>query len=120
MSFPTVNGVEVGAPVPTDYPYAIDFENPTRDWPTINSSYWSFGVLFIIAFLFLGQRVYTAIFIQHRFRSDDYMIVAAWVLTTVAQALIITCLNEGILGTHIFEMSLELVDSPIPSHPRDV
>lgn len=35
------------------------------------------------------------------------MIVGAWVLTTTAQALILTCLAQGVLGVHIWEMSVD-------------
>lgn len=35
------------------------------------------------------------------------MIVAAWVLTTVAQCLILHCLAQNVLGVHIWEMSAD-------------
>lgn len=35
------------------------------------------------------------------------MIVAAWVMTTAAQCMILHCLTQGILGVHIWEMSLD-------------
>ena len=35
------------------------------------------------------------------------MIVMAWVLTTVAQCLILHCLAQGVLGVHVWEMPLD-------------
>lgn len=35
------------------------------------------------------------------------MIVAAWFMTTAAQCMILHCLAQGILGVHIWEMSLD-------------
>lgn len=35
------------------------------------------------------------------------MILAAWLLTTIAQCLILLCLFHGVLGVHIWEISLE-------------
>ncbi|KAF6824287.1 hypothetical protein CMUS01_10322 [Colletotrichum musicola] len=105
MSFPTVDGVEVLVAPPEGY--HVNFTHPFKDTATINSSYWAFGIEFFVAFLFLSQRVYTATFILKRWRIDDYMIVGAWILTTTAQSLILHCLKQGVLGVHIWEMSLD-------------
>lgn len=77
MSFPVVNGVEVAQEPPAGY--QVDFENPHRDWASINSSYVAFGIEFAVAFFFFCQRMYTNIFLLHKFSVDDYMVVFAWV-----------------------------------------
>ncbi|WQF85313.1 hypothetical protein CDEST_10327 [Colletotrichum destructivum] len=105
MAFPVVDGVEVMMAPPENY--HVNFTNPFKDTATINASYWAFGIEFAVALLFLAQRVYTASFILRKWRSDDYMIVLAWVLTTTAQCLILHCLNQGVLGVHIWEMSVD-------------
>jgi hypothetical protein len=125
MSFPVVDGVEVLVEPPEGY--QVNFTHPHRDEATINSSYWAFGIEFFFAVLFLGQRVYTASFILREWRSDDCklfqatrkvwyitadswntdMIVLAFVLCTAAQALILHCLANNVLGVHIWEMSLD-------------
>ncbi|OHE96904.1 hypothetical protein CORC01_07871 [Colletotrichum orchidophilum] len=105
MAFPIVNGTEVLVEPPGNY--HVNFTHPFKDTATINSSYWAFGIEFSVAFLFLMQRIYTATFIVRRWRSDDYMILAAWLLTTFAQCLVLHCLKQGVLGVHIWEMSLE-------------
>ncbi|KAF9874988.1 hypothetical protein CkaCkLH20_07682 [Colletotrichum karsti] len=105
MSFPVVDGVEVLVAPPEGY--QVNFTHPFKDTATINSSYWAFGIMFSVAFLFLSQRIYTATFILRKWRIDDYMIVAAWVLTTTAQSLILHCLTQGVLGVHIWEMSID-------------
>lgn len=69
MSFPVINGVEVFQEPPAGY--QVDFANPERDWATINSAYAAFGIEFTVAFLLLCQRLYTAIFILHKFEIDD-------------------------------------------------
>lgn len=51
--------------------YQVDFENPQRDWASINSSYVAFGIEFSVAFLFVCQRLYTNICILHKFAVDD-------------------------------------------------
>ncbi|KAH9883544.1 hypothetical protein F4778DRAFT_766190 [Xylariomycetidae sp. FL2044] len=105
MAFPSVDDTEVLALAPEGY--HVNFTHPTYDSLTIRSSYWAFGVEFPIAVLFLAQRVYTSGFILRKFRVDDYMIVLAWMLTTTAQCLILRCLTQGILGVHIWEISLD-------------
>lgn len=68
-SFPVINGVEVFEEPPAGY--EVDFANPQRDWPTINSTYIAFGIEFAVALVFFFQRLYTAIFILHKFLIDD-------------------------------------------------
>ncbi|EXF86345.1 hypothetical protein CFIO01_00042 [Colletotrichum fioriniae PJ7] len=105
MSFPTVQGIEVLLEPPENY--HVNFTHPFKDTATISSSYWAFGIEFSVALLFLLQRVYTATVIVRQWRTDDFMILAAWLLTTVAQCLILLCLFHGVLGVHIWEISLE-------------
>ncbi|KAI0128314.1 hypothetical protein BJ170DRAFT_323782 [Xylariales sp. AK1849] len=113
MAFPVVNGTEVLLAPPEGY--QVDFAHPTFDTATIQSHYWAFGILFPVAFLFLTQRVYTALFVLRKFRTDDSnnpvchpdMIVAGWLFTTIAQCLILRCLTQGILGVHVWEISLD-------------
>ncbi|KAK0384648.1 hypothetical protein NLU13_8734 [Sarocladium strictum] len=105
MAFPVVDGVEVLVEPPQGY--RVNFANPFRDEATINSSYWAFAIEFTVAVFFLGQRLYTASFITRRWRSDDVMIVAAWLLTTAAQCVVLHCLRSDVLGVHIWEMSLD-------------
>ncbi|KAK9416630.1 putative Integral membrane protein [Seiridium unicorne] len=103
MAFPIVNGTEVIMEPPEGY--HVDFAHPTYDTSTINSHYWAFGIEFPIATLFLAQRVYTSLFVLRKFRIDDYMIIVAWVFTTAAQCMILHCVDQGILGVHIWEIS---------------
>lgn len=69
MSFPVIDGIEVAQAPPASY--QVDFENPVKDWATINSSYIAFGIEFTVAFLLLCQRMYTAAFIIRKFLIDD-------------------------------------------------
>lgn len=69
MAFLVIDGIEVLLPPPDGY--RVNFENPSRDSHTITSSYVAFGTMFPVAFLFLSQRVYTAIFILRKWLIDD-------------------------------------------------
>ncbi|KAH7014425.1 uncharacterized protein B0I36DRAFT_369383 [Microdochium trichocladiopsis] len=105
MAFPIIDGTEVLLPPPAGY--EVDFANPSRDSATIISTYVAFGIMFPVAVLFLSQRVYTAAFILRKWRIDDTMLLFAWVLTTVAQCLVLSCLTNNVLGVHIWEISLD-------------
>lgn len=69
MSFPVIDGTEVVQDPPAGY--QVNFENPMKDWATINSSYIAFIIEFTVAFLLLCQRLYSAIFILRKFLIDD-------------------------------------------------
>lgn len=48
------------------------------------------------------------------------MIVMAWVLTTIAQSLVLSCLSHEVLGVHVWEMSLDdAIWETTVSHYRD-
>lgn len=69
MAFPVVDGVEVLVQPPEGY--HVNFTHPFKDTATINSSYWAFGIEFTVAVFFLGQRIYSALFILRKWRIDD-------------------------------------------------
>ncbi|KAJ1323167.1 alpha-methylacyl-CoA racemase [Microdochium nivale] len=105
MAFPFINGTEVLVAPPDGY--QVDFANPARDTSTIEGTYWAFGIMFPVAFLFLSQRIYTGVFILGKWRVDDTMLVLAWLMTTVAQCLVLHCLTSNVLGVHIWEISID-------------
>lgn len=65
--YPTVNGVQVLLPAPSEY--IANLDHPQRNGDT--AVYWAFGIGNILALLLLGQRLYTKIFLAHGLQIDD-------------------------------------------------
>lgn len=62
-----VNGVEVLLPPPEGY--VVDFENPTRT--AVPLAYWVAGVGIFLSLLFMGQRLYTKLFLMRTIQVED-------------------------------------------------
>lgn len=65
--FPTINGVEVLLAVPNGY--VVDFTNPQRNGD--HGAYWAYGIGTLLAVLFLGQRLFTRVFVGTGLQVDD-------------------------------------------------
>lgn len=68
-SYPVVDGVEVLLAPPAGW--VVNFTNPTRDSVVEKEIKWAFGVEYVIATLFLLQRMYTALVVVRKFLIDD-------------------------------------------------
>lgn len=67
---PVINGVVTVLPAPEGY--VVDFDNPQR--AGVPEAYWVAGVGTFFSVLFMGQRLYTKIFLATGLKLDDGML----------------------------------------------
>ncbi|KAI1759922.1 hypothetical protein GGR53DRAFT_511764 [Hypoxylon sp. FL1150] len=105
MSFPVTDGVEtVMSPPPG---WVVNFAHPTHDDDTAREAFWIAGFELLIATGFLAQRLYTKLFIVHKFQIDDYLLVLAYIGVIGVQAILLQAFRVGLLGTHAWELSVD-------------
>ncbi|KAF6525377.1 hypothetical protein HZS61_011730 [Fusarium oxysporum f. sp. conglutinans] len=100
----TVDGVDVWMVSPDGS--HVNFTNPQKDTATIIASYCAFGITLIVP-VFLGPCLYTACFIRQQWHIEHYMKIPACILTLASGVLTFICLHKGVLGVHVWEMSLD-------------
>lgn len=105
MSFPVTDGVETVMPPPPGW--KVNFENPTRNVDTAREAFWITGFELFVATAFLGQRLYTKLFIIKKLQIDDYILVLAYLGSVGAQSILLQAFRVGLLGTHAWELSVD-------------
>ncbi|XXH00399.1 hypothetical protein Hte_006743 [Hypoxylon texense] len=105
MSFPVTDGVETVMPPPPGW--TVNFDHPTRDEDVAKEAFWITGFELLIATGFLGQRLYTKLFIVKKLQIDDYLLILAYIGAVGAQAILLQAFRVGLLGTHAWELSVD-------------
>ncbi|USW58983.1 hypothetical protein Slin15195_G123020 [Septoria linicola] len=82
-----------------------NLENPTTKNTSPGMVLSIFGMC--LATLFLMVRVYTKAFLARLFGIDDVALIISWVLSMAVQISIVHYMAEGIIGTHIWDISVE-------------
>ncbi|KAK9774331.1 putative Integral membrane protein [Seiridium cardinale] len=100
--FPGVNGVEVLLAPPEGY--MVDLAHPQRNGE--HGAYWAYGIGTFLAVLFVGQRVFTRVFIGNGLQIDDGFVVLSMICSQVTQIILIlqdlpTCEFSTIIFAHI-------------------
>ncbi|KAL1792577.1 hypothetical protein ACET3X_009084 [Alternaria dauci] len=98
-----VNGVITAIPPPDGY--EVNFANPRRR--LLTEAYVIFTVENILAFVFLGQRLYTKIRLMKQFQIDDAFVIFGWACSVGTQGILITGFSTGSMGVHAWEIPIE-------------
>ncbi|KAF5704655.1 integral membrane protein [Fusarium mundagurra] len=100
----TVDGVEVWL-APPDGSH-VNFTNPQRDIATVTASYCAFGIALTVPVI-LGPSLYATHYIRGKWHIQHYTIILASILTLASGILTFICLDKGVLGVHVWEMSMD-------------
>ncbi|KAK6078494.1 integral membrane protein [Seiridium cupressi] len=100
---PVVNGVEVLLALPEGY--VVDLANPQRKGE--HGAYWAYGIGTFLAVLFVGQRLFTRVFIGNGLQIDDGFVVLPMICSPVTQIILIYEFAAGIEGIHGWELTIE-------------
>jgi hypothetical protein len=68
-AFPVTNGIETVMPPPKGW--EVNFENPTSATLVFKQTCWVTGFEMLLATAFLGQRIYSKLFLIRQFQIDD-------------------------------------------------
>ncbi|KAL0934622.1 uncharacterized protein CTRU02_211421 [Colletotrichum truncatum] len=102
--YPVTNGVTTLVRPPPGY--VVDFDNPQSQ--SVLEHYFIFGILGSLAALCLVQRIYTKLMFSDGLKTDDALMLVAWLCSIVMQSLQAWSCSIGGLGHHVWEMSIEL------------
>ncbi|EGU76351.1 hypothetical protein IWW34DRAFT_908742 [Fusarium oxysporum f. sp. albedinis] len=100
----TVDGVDVWLASPDGS--RVNFTNPQRDIATVTASYCAFGIAITVPVI-LGPSLYAAYYIRREWHIEHYTIILASILTLASGILTFICLHKGVLGVHVWEMSMD-------------
>ncbi|KAG4282269.1 hypothetical protein FPRO04_13313 [Fusarium proliferatum] len=100
----TVDGVDVWL-APPDGSH-VNFTSPQRDIATVTASYCAFGITLMVPVI-LGPSLYATHYIRGKWHIENYMIILASILTLASGILTFICLGNGVLGVHVWEMSMD-------------
>lgn len=101
--FYLTEGVVTYLPKPQNY--SVDFDNPQRQFHTEFYAITSVGNVLML--LFLGQRLYTKIFLANGFQLDDAFLVFSWILSLIVQGFMLWSIAIDSQGVHAWEMPIE-------------
>ncbi|KAI9687152.1 MAG: hypothetical protein M1822_002563 [Bathelium mastoideum] len=100
MALSVTNGVVTLLPPPKGY--NVDFDHPKRNGDV--TCYCLTGVGSVLAFLFLGQRLYVKAVVRKQFWFDDSLLILAWIFSVAIQALIVRAFAARYIGVHVWEI----------------